>query len=98
MFELPDKRAILIFAILGIVFAANAIVSPESAMAVPVDALLYGAVICAGAAFTAIDLREGFCINRPSITREGSPLLYFLEIAASIFLMGVGAYKLWSLF
>lgn len=97
MVELPDKRATLIFAIVGIVFAVDTVISPTSALAVPVERLMYVTVICAGIAFAAIDLREGFCINRPSINRYESPFLFWIEVLVALSFIPVGVFKLWKL-
>jgi len=97
MFELPDKRAVLILAIVGIVFAADAVILPASALAVPVECLMYVTIICAGFTFAAIDLREGFCINRPSINRYESPFLFWIEVLVALSLIPVGIFKLWHL-
>ena len=97
MIELPDKRAVIIIALVGIVFIANAVISPESALYLPSEILLYVAVISAGIAFSVFDLQEGFCINRPSINRYESPFLFWSEVVVALSFIPVGAYKLWHL-
>ena len=98
MFEMPDRRAILILGGIAIVGILNALVPNSSAMVKPLELLLAAALIAGGLAFVVIDLREGICINRPSISREESPYLFLCEIFASLFMAGIGISKIWSMF
>jgi hypothetical protein len=97
MFELPDKRAVLIFAFLLPVALLYFVVPSTSTFALTAEVLLYVTCVGAGLAFTVLDVREGYCMNRPSVTRAETPLLFWSEVLASCFLMSVGFYKLWQL-
>jgi hypothetical protein len=91
MFELPDKRAILILAfpiVLGLLSAYSS--------SHVVDCLLYLSITIAGLAFLVIDYREGHCLNRPSVTRVESPVFFWSEMLASLFFVVMGLSKLWD--
>ena len=94
MLELPDRRAIFILAPPITIGLVSTFVSPASAFANPLEVLLYATVVCAGLAFAVLDLREGYCLNRPSVTRDESPFFFWLEFLASCCIASVGAYKL----
>ena len=97
MFELPDKRALLIISLLILVGAANIFVSSTSPFAASLEVLLYLTFIGAGLAFAVLDLRHGYCLNRPSITRDEAPALFWLEFLVSCGFVVFGTYKLWLL-
>lgn len=97
MFEMPDRRAIIIIGVIAIVGILNALVPNSSALLKPLELLLAAALIGGGLAFVVIDLREGICINRPSISREESPFFFLCEIIASVFIAGIGISKIWAM-
>jgi hypothetical protein len=97
MFELPDRRAIFILAVVIVVGLVSFAVPTTSALATPIERLLFLTIAGAGLAFTVLDLREGYCMNRPSITREETPLFFWFEVLASILMVCIGMYKLWQL-
>lgn len=94
MFTLPDKRAICILAIIGIVAVINAVVTPNTSFAYIAEILLYLSFIVGGMVFTWLDLKEGYCLNRPDITREESPIFFWSEIIVSCFMVFFGLSKL----
>ncbi len=97
MFEIPDRRAILIIGVTAIVGILNALVPTSSALARPLEILLAIVLIGGGISCVVIGLREGICINRPSISREESPIFFLSEIIASLFFAGIGISKIWSM-
>ena len=94
MFTLPDKRAIRIFAIIGSVAVINAVVTPNTSSAYIVKIPLYLSFIIGGMVFTWLDLKERYCLNRPDITREESPIFFWSEIIVSCFIVFFGLSKL----
>ncbi len=97
MFELPDRRAIVILAVFVSVGLVSFAVPTTSTLATPIEGLLFLTLACAGMAFVVLDLREGYCMNRPSFTREENPLFFWVEVLVSIFMVVIGTYKLWQL-
>jgi len=97
MFELPDRRAFLILAIAIGACIPGFAVAPTNAYAPMLERLQYVAMIGAGFAFTWLDLRDGYCLNRPSVTREESPILFWIEVLVSCSLVVIGGYRLWQL-
>lgn len=98
MFEMPDSRAILIIGVIAIVGILNVIVPISSMFSKPLEFILASALIVGGLAFVVIDLREGICINRPSINQEESPFFFLCEIIASLVIAGIGMEKMWAMF
>src|SRR5262245_44404325 len=96
MFEAPDRRALYLFGTVGLVFVASTLIDPTSSLARPVDVALYLSIIGFGLAFAYLNLKGGYCLNRPSITREGAPMLFWLEVSVSLALSGFGAWMLWQ--
>jgi hypothetical protein len=96
MFVLPDKRAILVFA--GVLAAGLAtLVVPDTSIAArPVQIVLFGLLAGAGMFFAITELREGRCLNRPSVTRQGAPIAFWIEVLASLLVALVGSRKLWE--
>ena len=68
----------------------------ESALARPLERTMYVAVVLAGLAFAALDIREGYSLNRPKITREQSPFMFWVEVVVALALSVVGVVKLWQ--
>ena len=97
MLEAPDRRVWYLLGPVAGAFLLNALVDSTSSFAKPIEALLYVLIIALGATFMYLDLQEGYCLNRPSITREGSPALFWLEVLVALSLAIVGAWKLWQL-
>lgn len=97
MFEMPDRRAIFILTVVIAVGLVSFAVPTTSTLATPIEGLLFLVIAGAGLAFAVLDLREGYCMNRPSITREETPVFFWLEVLASIVMVGIGMYKLWQL-
>lgn len=97
MFELPDRRALLIFSITAFAVLVNILIPNTSVFSMPAEIALYLTFIFSGLAFAALDLRDGFCMNRPSINRSESPILFWSEVLASCFVIYIGAYKLWQI-
>ena len=97
MFELPDKRAILVLA--GVLAAGLAtLVVPETSIAArPLHIVLFGLLVGGGSFFAVTELREGRCLNRPSVTRQGTPAAFWIEVSASLFVASMGARKLWEM-
>lgn len=98
MFEMPDKRAILIIGVIAIVGGLHVLVPDSNVLAKPLELIFAAVLIVAGLAFAVIDLREGICLNRPSISRDESPFLFLFEIIGSLFVAGIGVSKIWSIF
>lgn len=79
MFELPDKRAILVLAVVLAAGIASLVVPDASVAARPVQIALFGVLAGAGMFFAVTELLEGRCLNRPSVTRHGAPMAFWLE-------------------
>jgi hypothetical protein len=94
MLRLPDRKAILLFAVfLPIVLACIFIrmAAPQShsleRASEIVGSLSY---ILFGAIMGVLELKDGFCLNRPDITRADSPLSFWIEVLVSFGLAVVG--------
>jgi hypothetical protein len=96
MFTPPDKRAIYIIGVLVAVGIAYLLTPFESKFSSPLERLLCVAAIVAGIAFAILDVRGGYCLNRPNITREESPFMFWVEVVGSLVFAAIGAMKLWS--
>jgi hypothetical protein len=90
----PDKRAIGIFVAIGVVAASHFLAVPGSAWDGYSQIALYVAMILGGLAFAVIDIREGYCINRPYVTQEESPFMFWSEVVVAILVAIAGIYKL----
>lgn len=95
MFTPPDKRAVLIIGTLVALGFAHFAVPSESAIAAPLELALFLGLVVGGATLAFLSLREGYCLNRPEITREDSPVFFWFEVAAASGLAIVGALNLW---
>ena len=58
---------------------------------------VYIALIVLGGGLTHLDLKEGYCMNQTWVTRAGSPIWYWSEIAVSLFLVLLGVRALGEL-
>ncbi|HEY6355626.1 MAG TPA: hypothetical protein VIY30_14150, partial [Burkholderiaceae bacterium] len=86
----PDRRFWYMFVPLALVFIANALFASRA-----LELLLYAAIALFGFTVATIELREGQCLNRPSVTREESPLGFWAEVLVSAGLGFFGARMLW---
>ena len=90
----PDKRAILIFVTIGVLAVINTVLTSNTKLAYAVEILLYLSIIFGGMVFVWLDLKEGYCLNRPDISREDFPIFFWLEIITSCFIVWLGLSKL----
>ncbi|GGX12807.1 hypothetical protein [Undibacterium macrobrachii] len=60
MFEMPDRRAILIIGVIAIVGILNALVPISSVLVKPLELIFAAALIGGGLTFVVLDLREEF--------------------------------------
>jgi hypothetical protein len=91
MIRLPDRRFWYMFVPLAALFLADALITSHA-----LGLLLYAAMAFFGIAMATIEVREGQCLNRPSITRDESPLGFWAEVLVSVGLGIFGAWKLWQ--
>jgi hypothetical protein len=94
MIRLPDKKAILLFAVflpivLACIFVRMAVPQghPLERASEVVGSLSY---ILFGTIMGVLELKNGFCLNRPGITRAESPLSFWIEVLVSFGLAVVG--------
>lgn len=95
MFRLPDKRAILLFVVflptvLACIFVRMAVAQghPFEQASEVVSSLSY---ILFGTIMGVLELKDGFCLSRPEITRAESPVSFWIEVLVSFGLAVVGA-------
>jgi hypothetical protein len=60
-------------------------------------AVLYLAMVIAGAGLAYLNWREGYCMNRPYINRFDHPIMYWLELSALLLMLCAGLRGLWKL-
>lgn len=87
----------LVLAVVLPIGLASLVVSDTSAAAPFLRVVLFALFLGSGIYFAVIDVREGRCLNRPSVTREDAPVMFWGEVAASLFGAFVGASKLWEM-
>lgn len=90
MISLPDRRFWYMFVPLAVLFVADALITSHA-----LGLLLYAAIALFGTAMATIEVREGQCLNRPSITRDESPLSFWADVLVSVGLGIFGAWSLW---
>jgi hypothetical protein len=91
---LPDKRAIAIFLCLGVIAILHFAAPLDTIWEAQSKFALYAAVTLAGLAFAFFDLRGGYLINRPYVTRDESPVMFWIEVLVAIVISATGGYKL----
>ena len=85
-FEMPDRRAAYALVgafLLGLVYAIAITGHPEGSFAHASEIALYSYIVVLGVVFTYLSLKDGFALIHPSVTRESSPNLFWLEVGVS---------------
>ena len=90
MFSDVDKRALYLFAPVFAI-AIPTVFFEESH---PAGRVLYPALyvswIVLGGGLAYFDLKEGYCMNRTTVTREASPILFWLEVGVAFLAICLG--------
>lgn len=60
-----------------------------------VNAAFYGVLATGTFLLAALAYREGFCLNRPAITRENSPVRFWVDVGIAACIGCVSLSKLW---
>ena len=83
MFEFPDRRFLYLSGALLLALLVGALVDPPPSSIAWRPVLLL-AFISFGWAWAYLDLKVGYSIQRPSITREDSPTLFWLDVLTGL--------------
>ena len=95
-----DRRAWILFAPVFALAIATSLIEDAHPAAAFLYPALYVSWIVLGGGFAYFDLKEGYCMNRTTVTREDSPFQFWSEVAVSFaaIFFGIQALaKLWLL-
>jgi hypothetical protein len=92
-----DVRAILIFAAMFAAMIGGSFEYANPFTEKLAEGILYGTWAAGGFMFALLAYKEGFTLNRPTITREFSPIRFWSEVVVAAGLGCVSLSKLWSL-
>ncbi len=89
----PDLKAYVLLGVGIVAFVLSQVASESSSWGHLATVIGYAVLAGVGLAFTFFDLRGGYCINRPNVTREASPVFFWLEVTGALLFGVIALYK-----
>jgi hypothetical protein len=95
MFRPPDRRAIILFAVflpvaLACILVPAILMPPGHPVNRAFEVVGYLSYVLFGTIMGVLELKQGFCLNRPGITRADSPLSFWIEVLISFGIAVIG--------